>query len=173
MKDFCDVDRCAFEPSKVSELYDSLKYDLIHNRDFFESIFGSASHGRELLKELYFKSKNIFDFIAPKEYGIEVSRRTGTATTCTPGLTRACFAYGQDKEKLEIGVLSSVVLLRQLVADLETARSSPAPSTRFYFTKESKIISLLNIVLLCGLPTRVGKVDELDCKSFVDQHVNC
>ncbi|KND03257.1 inositol polyphosphate kinase VIP1 [Spizellomyces punctatus DAOM BR117] len=138
MKDFCDVERSSFEPSKVSELYDSLKYDLIHNRDFCEAIFASEVHGRDLLKQLYYKSKVMFDFVAPREYGIE------------------------DNEKLEIGVLSSVVLLRQLVADLQAARSSPKPSTRFYFTKESKIISLLNIVLLCGLPTRVEKVDELD-----------
>ncbi|KAI8906551.1 histidine phosphatase superfamily-domain-containing protein [Powellomyces hirtus] len=138
MRDFCDVERKSFDPSKISELYDSLKYDLIHNRDFCLTIFSSTEHNGDLLKQLYHKSKVMFDFIAPKEYGIE------------------------DEEKLEIGVLSSVALLRQLVADLQAARSSPKPSARFYFTKESKIISLLNIVLLCGLPTRVDKVEELD-----------
>ncbi|KAI8824538.1 histidine phosphatase superfamily-domain-containing protein [Fimicolochytrium jonesii] len=137
MKDFCDVERKSFDPSKISELYDSLKYDLIHNRDFCMTIFG-ATEGSDLVKQLYAKSKAMFDFVAPKEYGIE------------------------NEEKLEIGVLSSVALLRQLVADLQLARSSPKPSARFYFTKESKIIALLNIVLLCGLPTRIGKVDELD-----------
>ncbi|KAI8903045.1 histidine phosphatase superfamily-domain-containing protein [Powellomyces hirtus] len=109
-----------------------------HSRDFCLTIFSSTEHNGDLLKQLYHKSKVMFDFIAPKEYGIE------------------------DEEKLEIGVLSSVALLRQLVADLQAARSSPKPSARFYFTKESKIISLLNIVLLCGLPTRVDKVEELD-----------
>ncbi|KAJ3172012.1 hypothetical protein HDU88_006824 [Geranomyces variabilis] len=138
MRDFCDVERKSFDPSKISELYDSLKYDLIHNRDFCLTIFGSSENAGDALKQLYYKSKVMFDFIAPKEYGIE------------------------DEEKLEIGVLSSVALLRQLVADLEEARSNPKPSARFYFTKESKIISLLNIVLLCGLPTRVDKVEELD-----------
>ncbi|KAJ3021711.1 hypothetical protein HKX48_007997 [Thoreauomyces humboldtii] len=138
MRDFCDVDRKLFDPSKISELYDSLKYDLIHNRDFCLTIFGSSDKPDDVLKQLYYKSKIMFDFIAPKEYGIE------------------------EKEKLEIGVLSSVTLLRQLVADLQAARSSPKASACFYFTKESKIISLLNIVLLCGLPTRVDQVEELD-----------
>lgn len=69
--------------------------------------------------------------------------------------------------------------MKQLVSDLEESRDSSGPSTRIYFTKESKIICLLNIVMLCGLPTKgVGEFpaatlfsnfgntdyDELDCK---------
>ncbi|KAI8849269.1 histidine phosphatase superfamily-domain-containing protein [Chytridium lagenaria] len=139
-KDFCDVDRSAFEPSKISELYDSLKYDLLHNREFCEAIFASPEFGRDLLKQLYGKAKTLFDFIAPQEYGIQ------------PG------------EKLEIGMLNSMSLLRQIVEDLKKGRDSEAPCTRLYFTKESKVISLLNIVLLCGLPTKVRnhEIDELD-----------
>ncbi|KAJ3211681.1 hypothetical protein HDU67_004360, partial [Dinochytrium kinnereticum] len=139
-KEFCDVDRSAFEPSKISELYDSLKYDLLHNREFCEAIFASPEFGRDLLKQLYGKAKTLFDFIAPQEYGIEPS------------------------EKLEIGMLNSMSLLRQIVEDLKKGRDSDSPCTRLYFTKESKVISLLNIVLLCGLPTKVKnhEIDELD-----------
>ncbi|KAJ3289193.1 hypothetical protein HDU79_004252 [Rhizoclosmatium sp. JEL0117] len=139
-KEFCDVERTAFEPSKISELYDSIKYDLLHNREFLNIVFASEEHGLGLLRELYRKAKTLFDFIGPQEYGIE------------------------PKEKLEIGMLSSQVLLKQLVEDLRAAKSSPNPCTRLYFTKESKVICLFNIVLLCGLPTLVGvsDIDELD-----------
>ncbi|KAI9347932.1 histidine phosphatase superfamily-domain-containing protein [Zopfochytrium polystomum] len=139
-KEFCDVERSAFEPSKISELYDSLKYDLLHNREFCEAIFASPEFGRQLLKQLYGKAKTLFDFIAPQEYGIET------------------------REKLEIGMLSSQALLKQLVDDLIAAKDCPHPCTRLYFTKESKVICLFNIVLLCGLPTKLksGEVDELD-----------
>ncbi|KAJ3332598.1 hypothetical protein HDU76_013702 [Blyttiomyces sp. JEL0837] len=139
-KEFCDVDRNAFEPSKISELYDSLKYDLLHNREFCEAIFASPEFGRDLLRQLYGKAKTLFDFVAPQEYGID------------------------NKEKLEIGILSSQGLLKQLVDDLQAAKASPVPCTRLYFTKESKLICLFNIVLLCGLPTKLksDEVDELD-----------
>ncbi|KAI9340876.1 histidine phosphatase superfamily-domain-containing protein [Obelidium mucronatum] len=139
-KEFCDVERTAFEPSKISELYDSIKYDLLHNREFLDIVFSSEEHGLGLLRELYRKAKTLFDFIGPQEYGIE------------------------PKEKLEIGMLSSQALLKQLVSDMKEAKNSPHPSTRMYFTKESKVICLFNIVLLCGLPTLVGvsDMDELD-----------
>ncbi|RKO90183.1 histidine phosphatase superfamily-domain-containing protein [Blyttiomyces helicus] len=139
-KDFCDVELSAFEPSKVSELYDSLKYDLLHNREFCEGIFASPKYGRDLLRQLYSKAKALYDLIAPQEYGIE------------------------DQEKLEIGMLNSQVLLKQLVSDAASARSCPHPATRLYFTKESKVISLLNIVRLCGIPTKISSsaLHELD-----------
>ncbi len=44
------------------------------------------------------------------------------------------------------------------------AIKSPNPSTRLYFTKESKVYCLLNVLLLCGLKTKVTPIDiaELD-----------
>ncbi|KAJ3355953.1 hypothetical protein HDU83_002238 [Entophlyctis luteolus] len=157
-KDFCDVDRSAFEPSKISELYDSIKYDLLHNREFvnrefsvektmafvdalFAGVFvDSTTNSTDLMSAVYRRAKTLFDFIGPQEYGIE------------------------PHEKLEIGKLCSQTLLKQLVSDLKEAKNSPNPSSRLYFTKESKIICLFNIVLLCGLPTLLGTGDisELD-----------
>jgi len=140
--EFCDTynRKHVFDTSKVSELYDSLKYDALHNRDFLEGIFSSPKYGRDLLRQLYRKAKVLFDFVAPHEYGIE------------------------DSEKLEIGLLNSKPLLLQILSDIQEVKSSPKPCTRLYFTKESKVICLLNIVLLSELPTSVdqGDTDELD-----------
>ncbi|GJJ70865.1 inositol-hexakisphosphate/diphosphoinositol-pentakisphosphate 1-kinase [Entomortierella parvispora] len=140
--EFADGDRTEFDPSKVSELYDSLKYDALHNRPFLESIFvdKEAGTGMGPIKDLYTKAKILFDFVAPLEYGIS------------------------EADRLEIGLLTSLPLIKQIVEDLEACKRSANPCTRLYFTKESHVHTLLNIVYLSGIPTRLskGEIPELD-----------
>jgi inositol hexakisphosphate/diphosphoinositol-pentakisphosphate kinase len=54
--------------------------------------------------------------------------------------------------------------LRQLVEEIQQAQDSDKPCTRLFFTKESKMMCLLNIVLLCGLKVNVtpAEIEELD-----------
>ncbi|KAF9429404.1 hypothetical protein BGZ76_001338 [Entomortierella beljakovae] len=112
--EFADGNRASFDPSKVSELYDSLKYDALHNRTFLESIFvdKDSDTGMGPIKDLYTKTKILFDFVSPLEYGIS------------------------STDRLEIGLLTSLPLLKQIVDDLEAARRSASPCTRLYFTKD-------------------------------------
>ncbi|KAF9390656.1 hypothetical protein BGX21_011426 [Mortierella sp. AD011] len=139
--EFADGDRADFDPSKVSELYDSLKYDALHNRTFLENIFvdKDSDSGMGPIKDLYQKTKILFDFVSPLEYGIN------------------------EADRLEIGLLTSLPLLKQIVEDLEASKRS-GPCTRLYFTKESHVHTLLNIVYLSGIPTRLSKneIPELD-----------
>jgi hypothetical protein len=107
-------------------------------------MFAGPDGDTEMVRKLWYKSRNLFDFVAPQEYGIE------------------------REEKIEIGVLSALPLVRQIVDDLEEARDSLTPCTRLFFTKESKVITILNVILLCGIPVRLSyspqEVDEVDCK---------
>ncbi|KAF9582382.1 hypothetical protein BGW38_000280 [Lunasporangiospora selenospora] len=141
--EFADGGREDFDPSKISDLYDSLKYDALHNRAFLETIFVDKETGQGMghIKDLYSRAKILFDFISPLEYGIS------------------------EDDRLEIGLLTSMPLVKQIVEDLEACkRSTAAPCTRLYFTKESHVHTLLNIVYLSGIPTRLKKRDipELD-----------
>ncbi|KAJ2693870.1 inositol hexakisphosphate and diphosphoinositol-pentakisphosphate kinase [Coemansia sp. IMI 209128] len=94
------------------------------------------------VRELYYKAKLLFDFVTRREYGIEAAQRK------------------------KIGIQASVPLLKQLIADLRDVRVGESARTRFYFTKESHIHTLLNLVFLCGMQTmipyeRVGELDYL------------
>jgi hypothetical protein len=242
-KEFSDADKV--DPSKISELYDSMKFDALHNRQFLEWVFtpdaafleeeavaeggtgngpteanakkavptealkveqkeAPAEKGAERasmahrmgfrrrseaatrptpppayphetyfklytgstngangpnsaeakaqvdarlvkLREMYHKCKILFDFIGPQEYGID------------------------NEEKLEIGLLTSLPLLKEIVDDLEELQASDAPKCFFYFTKESHIYTLLNCILEGGIKTKIQRnaIPELDYLSQI------
>ena len=58
--------------------------------------------------------------------------------------------------------MTSLPLLRNVVEDLEQARNSGESALRLYFTKESHIHTLVNLVLLSGLPIVNRRIPELD-----------
>ncbi|KAL5120601.1 inositol hexakisphosphate and diphosphoinositol-pentakisphosphate kinase [Pleosporales sp. CAS-2024a] len=240
-KEFADADKV--DPSKISELYDSMKFDALHNRPFLEWVFtpdatfvdedaiaeqspldqtgknmpaaqsdlparcdtkdvnkesnpdkplehraslshrmgfrrkseiaikptappayvnesyfklytgvGTAASKAQVdarlvkLREMYHLCKVLFDYIGPQEYGIE------------------------SEEKLEIGLLTSLPLLKEIVADLEELQASDTPKCFFYFTKESHIYTLLNCILEGGIKTKIERnaIPELDYLSQIN-----
>jgi hypothetical protein len=211
-REFCDGK--SLDPSKVSDLYDSLKFDALHNREFVTHIF---SHQDEvwnielespLNRQQRARSFSYLDQL--KTHGIPLSplelaivdndansSQTSFASIVSgnnptlgnsvveepvdryPGVLRSLFRktklvfdviapaeYGLDaKDKLEIGLLTSQPLLRQIVQDLEAAKVRPSGAcTRLYFTKESHVHTLLNIVFQSGLSTKMQStdLDEMD-----------
>ena len=85
-EDFCDVKQEKFDPSRVSELYDTIKYCALHHRTFLFAIFSEHQAGEDppfakpnqqdrKLHELYGRAKALFDLVAPQEYGIEPAEK--------------------------------------------------------------------------------------------------
>ncbi|KAJ9117698.1 hypothetical protein QFC24_006412 [Naganishia onofrii] len=149
--DFTGKGTEKFDPARISELYDSLKFDSLHHRQFLLAVFdpegkgdvkNNTEGGDRRIHELFARIKALFELVAPQEYGIDM------------------------KEKEEIGVLTSLPLLRKVVQDLVEARDTGKSTANFYFTKESHIISYYHLLLTSGLPfLKDVRIEELDYAS--------
>ncbi|KAH7638699.1 inositol hexakisphosphate and diphosphoinositol-pentakisphosphate kinase-like protein [Dermatophagoides farinae] len=134
-----------YDITKIPDIYDCIKYDLQHNQHFLQS---SDAH------DFYTHAKAMADIVIPQEYGTNVYEKlTIGLGTCTPLLKKIkadLLSIITDAESVDAETGESV---NRLNPQYSYGVSSPGRHvrTRLYFTSESHIHSLLNVIRLGGL----------------------
>jgi len=142
-KDFLNKNG-LFDISKLPDIYDCIKYDLLHNKSTMQC---------ENAEELYTYAKNMADIVIPQEYGMTRAEKLTIAQgICAPLLRKIRADLQRNAMEMEDDDEED-----QTVNRLDPRYSSGVLSpgrhvrTRLYFTSESHIHSLLTILSEGGL----------------------
>ncbi|CAF3385408.1 unnamed protein product [Rotaria socialis] len=140
-KDFYDKQKDRFNISKVPDIYDSIKYDLLHNKNALQ--FSCA-------EDLYVCSKALADIVVPQEYGMTVDEKLSIARGIITPLLRKIQA---DLQCNLTGVLTHDEHVNKLDPSYSKGIQTPGRHvrTRLYFTSESHVHSLLTVIRYGGL----------------------
>ncbi|KAK2962515.1 putative Inositol hexakisphosphate and diphosphoinositol-pentakisphosphate kinase [Blattamonas nauphoetae] len=118
--DLHDRQTDKWDPTKIGDIYDSIKFDVIHMKEVLKTLTVP-------MEDLLQNSKSLADFWVTQEHGISFD------------------------DKLEIGRGIAGPLMREIISDIESAAFGSAPSVNLFFTSESHIHGLLNLLLLSGV----------------------
>ncbi|XP_063899851.1 uncharacterized protein LOC135119370 isoform X2 [Zophobas morio] len=142
-RDFYNKRKKKFDISKIPDIHDCAKYDLLHNH---------AKLHLDKLPELYRLCGFVADYIVPQEYGITREEKLAIGTKVARNLIKKILldlafsseSYQQSSELIK--TLETVHRLDSRHARAFGIRSSQRMvRTRFYFTSESHIHSLVNV----------------------------
>ena len=125
---FYDPMSRSFDPTKIPDVYDCLKYDVLHNSEFISDV-----------RPLYSTIKRVADCVVPQEYGV------------------------LRKDRWSIGVNIARPLFRQIIDNCEIGlQAEPSHRVTLYFSSESHIHALRNVLLLCGIAANRTVATTLD-----------
>uniref|UniRef100_A0A672FP28 Inositol hexakisphosphate and diphosphoinositol-pentakisphosphate kinase n=1 Tax=Salarias fasciatus TaxID=181472 RepID=A0A672FP28_SALFA len=124
-----------YDISKIPDIYDCVKYDVIHN----------ATLGLEDTLELFRLSRALADVVIPQEYGINTAEKLDIAYAyCLPLVRKIQLDLQRTHEDESVNKLHPLYS-RGVMSPGRHVR------TRLYFTSESHVHSLLSIFRYGGL----------------------
>ncbi|CAF0824579.1 unnamed protein product [Brachionus calyciflorus] len=136
-KDFYNSKKNEFEISKIPDIFDSIKYDLMHNRTILN--FDNAYN-------LYNCTKALADVVIPQEYGLTKEEKLKIAQGIVTPLLKKIRA---DLKSNLTGIWNCEDdIINQLDPSYSKGIHTPGRHvrTRLYFTSESHIYSLLTVL---------------------------
>ncbi|VDN02137.1 unnamed protein product [Thelazia callipaeda] len=131
-----------FDISKIPDIYDNIKYDMEHNPELCINNEGE-------FERMYLCAKNMADIVVPQEYGISESSKVIIGQhVCTPLLKKI-------RSDLYHCVENPTEDDTQTRLDPRASQGIATPfrhvRTRLYFTSESHIHTLMNLIKYGGL----------------------
>ncbi len=134
-KDFYNEKKGGFNITKIPDVHDAARYDCLHNAHL------SLMH----LPEMYEISKTLADCVVPQEYGIDVDEKLLIGS-------KICSAF-MEKIKYDLIIARSddeldmqYKLDESHAEDLTIKSVGRQVRTRLYFTSESHLQALLNVL---------------------------
>ena len=161
--DFYDKKKEKFDISKIPDIYDNIKYDIIHNK----AIIGDTAF------ELHKIVNNLADFVMPLEYGIKIDEKINIGIKFIKPLLSKIYndllwsnreALIKKKAKNSV-VYENINFINKNLQSLESKERTYFGldegkldkteiksawrhiKTRFYFTSQSHLYSLLNTLI--------------------------
>ncbi|XP_038045687.1 inositol hexakisphosphate and diphosphoinositol-pentakisphosphate kinase 2-like isoform X2 [Patiria miniata] len=129
-----------FDITKIPDIYDCIKYDLLHNEKLITPL------GFKGMWELYLNAQVLADVIIPQEYGITKEEKLGIGTSiCTPLLRKVRADLQRTNFEEETTFRLNPKYSKGVLSPARHVR------TRLYFTSESHIHSLLSCLRYGGL----------------------
>ncbi|XP_057693046.1 inositol hexakisphosphate and diphosphoinositol-pentakisphosphate kinase 2 isoform X4 [Corythoichthys intestinalis] len=137
-----------YDISKIPDIYDCVKYDVIHN----------ATLGLEDTLELFRLSRALADIVIPQEYGINKAEKLDIAYAyCLPLVRKIQLDLQRTHEDESVNKLHPLYS-RGVMSPGRHVR------TRLYFTSESHVHSLLSIF-------RYGGLLDVRCESLYQMDI--
>jgi len=134
-KDLYSSRKDVFDTSKVPDIYDNALYDMVHNEHL----------GLQALPRLFRASRTLASYVVPQEYGIEPEDKV------TVGLQIAWQMLAKLLQDMLAG-MDAERHMEERVHELDPSAFTDVKSssrhvrTRLYFTSESHILSLFNVL---------------------------
>merc|ERR1712048_308704 len=139
IEELYDKEKKTFECSKIPDVFDSCRYDLLHNRHILRKL---------PLSRLWLLTEMLASFVMPQEYGLSKEMKLQiSAGVCKPLFKN----------------ISENITTRCLKNGEVTSR------TFLYFTSESYLHSLRNVLILSELPANkyvAADIEGMECSYF-------